>query len=121
MPMNEVAVLVVDDEPLIRLDIVEALEDQGFLVFSASTAREAIQVLNDHPSIGVLFTDIDMPGDMDGLALAAAVSDRWPPVKIIVTSGMRKVSADSLPAHSRFIPKPYDPSAIVRFMCEATC
>lgn len=114
--MNDVAVLVVEDEPLIRLDIVEALEEKGFAVFSAATAKEAIRILDEQPSISILFTDIDMPGDMDGLALAAAVSDRWPPVRIIVTSGMRKVGAGSLPPRSRFIPKPYDPSAIASLL-----
>ncbi|WP_337250482.1 response regulator [Metarhizobium album] len=96
------------------------LEEKGFVVFSAATAKEAIRILAEQPSISVLFTDIDMPGDMDGRALTAAVSDRWPPVRIIVTSGMNKLGAGSLPARSRFIPKPYDPSAIVRVIQDRT-
>ena len=112
-----IAVLVVEDEPLTRIDIVSALEDGGFLVFEAANADEAIVVLEQHTEIQALFTDIDMPGSMDGLKLAAAVRDRWPPVKIIVTSGHRAMNDDSLPVAGRFFSKPYDPSRVIH-ACE---
>jgi len=79
-----VSVLVVEDEALIRLDFASELETEGFEVFEAANADQAIVLLVAEPSIRVMFTDIDMPGSMDGLKLAAAVHDRWPPVKIIV-------------------------------------
>jgi CheY-like chemotaxis protein len=64
--------------------------------------------LEGRRDITIVFTDIEMPGSMDGLKLAAAVRGRWPPIKIIATSGLNMVSEDDLPAGSRFIPKPYN-------------
>lgn len=101
-------VLVVEDEILIRLGIIGELEDAGFKVFEAADADAAISLLMANPDIGLLFTDIDMPGSMDGLMLAMAVRDRWPPVKIIVTSGQVMVSEVDLPAGGRFFAKPYN-------------
>lgn len=109
-------VLVVEDEPLVRMGIVDFLEDHGFDVYEASNADEAIDVLIKHLEIRVMFTDIDMPHGMDGLKLAAAVRERWPPIKIIVTSGYRIVRDEELPVETRFFPKPYDPEAISRIM-----
>ncbi|NSZ77102.1 MULTISPECIES: response regulator [Agrobacterium] len=106
-------VLVVEDEVILRMDIVQALEDHGFEVLEASNADGAIILLNAHPGIRLMFTDIDMPGSMDGLKLAAVVRDRWPPVKIIITSGHRAISDDTLPVVGRFFSKPYDPSRII--------
>lgn len=74
-----ITVLVVEDEVIIRMDISSALEAAGFRVLEAGNADEAITILHQSPDIQVLFTDIDMPGSMDGLKLAAAVRDRWPP------------------------------------------
>lgn len=102
-----ITVLIVEDEPLIRMDIAGELEDLGFIVLEAANAAEAITVLATNAEIQILFTDVDMPGSMDGLALAAAVRNRWPPVKIIVTSGLRQVVEDDLPSNSRFFDKPY--------------
>jgi CheY-like chemotaxis protein len=101
-------VLVVEDETLIRMGIVGELEDAGFKVFEASDADAAIKLLEAHPEIGLLFTDVDMPGSMDGLKLAAAVRNRWPPVRIVVTSGHMKILTEHLPPGSRFIAKPYE-------------
>jgi len=113
MTHARIAVLVVEDEPLTRIDIVSALEDGGFLVFEAANADEAIVVLEQHTEIQALFTDIDMPGSMDGLKLAAAVRDRWPPIKIIVTSGHRSILEENLPIDGRFFSKPYNPERII--------
>ena len=110
---EEIAVLVVEDEPLIRIDVVGQLEDEGYRVFEAATADQAIGILEDEPSIRLLFTDIDMPGSMDGLKLAAAVRDRWPPVKIVVTSGHRSIDVADLPDGSIFFSKPYRHKAVV--------
>jgi CheY-like chemotaxis protein len=112
-------VLVVEDEPLVRMDIVDQLKDRGFAVFEAGTAKEALDLLLDHPEIEVLFTDVDMPGGMDGLRLAAAVRDRWPPTRIIITSGHRDVSGDDMPGDSLFLRKPYTAEAVVLTVREA--
>ena len=113
-----VTVLVVEDEPLIRMDIADQLQDLGFKVLEAANAREAVAMLAANDDIQVMFTDVDMPGGMDGLKLAAAVRDRWPPVKIIVTSGHRRVSIDDLPDDSRFMPKPYTGREVATAMRE---
>lgn len=115
---DRVAVLVVDDEVLVRLDVADQLRDAGYDVFEASNADEAIEILNVTSSIRLLFTDIDMPGTMDGLKLAAAVRDRWPPVKIIVTSGHRIVDIAEMPDGSMFFSKPYPHLAVLKSMRE---
>jgi len=105
-------VLVVEDEILIRMGIAGDLEDEGFVVFEAADADAAIVMLHAQPSINLLLTDIDMPGSMDGLKLAKAVRDRWPPVRIIVASGHSEITEAELPSGGRFFPKPYSGSAI---------
>jgi CheY-like chemotaxis protein len=79
----------------------------GFEVVEAKNADDAIAILEQRNDIGLIFTDIDMPGSMDGLKLAHFVKDRWPPIKIIATSGHAKISANDLPEGGRFMPKPY--------------
>ncbi len=119
---EKIAVLVVEDEPITRMDVVEQLEESGFKVFEAPDANRAIKILEANSAIRVLFTDIDMPGSMDGLKLAAAVRDRWPPIRIVVASGLRKINVDSLPADSRFFTKPYsviEIAATMRSMVQA--
>ena len=107
------AVLVVDDEAIILIGICDELTDLGFTVYEACNARAAIDQLLLHPEIQILFTDIDMPGDMDGLRLAKLVRGRWPPVKIIITSGKHCFTHKDLPIVGRFISKPYDPVSVV--------
>lgn len=118
MTQKGTTVIVVEDESLVRLDIVMSLEDEGFIVIEASNADEAIDLLNAHPEIRLMFTDIDMPGSMDGLKLAAAVRDRWPPVKIIVASGHRQLSDRLLPVEGKFFSKPYDHGRVIATMRE---
>ncbi|WP_312366129.1 response regulator [Ensifer sp.] len=113
-----ITVLVVEDEVLVRMDIAMSLEDEGFTVFEASNADEAIEILNARSDIRLMFTDIDMPGSIDGLKLAEAVRDRWPPIKIIVTSGHRQLSDDRLPVEGRFFSKPYDHARVITTMRE---
>lgn len=104
-------VLIVEDDVLIRLNIAEELGDEGFQVVEASNADEAIHIRQQQRDIHLLFTDIDMPGSMDGLKLAAFVRDRWPPVKIIVTSG--KHQRPEVPSDVLFVPKPYRPPHLI--------
>ncbi|TAX87326.1 response regulator [Rhizobium leguminosarum] len=118
MTQEGITVIVVEDETLVRLDIVMSLENEGFVVLEASNSDEAIDILNTHPEIRLMFTDIDMPGSMDGLKLAAAVRDRWPPVKIIVASGHRQLSDELLPVKGRFFSKPYEHGRIIGAMRE---
>ncbi|MBU2359166.1 MAG: response regulator [Alphaproteobacteria bacterium] len=101
------AVLVVEDEPLIRMDAVDMITNAGFWTYEASSADQAIALMDQHADIGILFTDIEMPGTMDGLKLAAYVRDRWPPVLIIIASGAVGLDRSTFPAGASFFPKPY--------------
>lgn len=100
-------VLVVEDEFLVRMDAIEVIEGGGFEVVEAKNADEAIAILEQRDDIVLIFTDIDMPGSMDGLKLSHFVKGRWPPIKIIATSGHAKITANDLPEGVRFMPKPY--------------
>jgi DNA-binding NtrC family response regulator len=111
-----ITVLIVEDEPLIRLDIAGELADMGFNVLEAENAEEAIAILTSDRDVQIIFTDVDMPGALDGLNLAAAVRDRWPPIKIIVTSGLRRVAVDGLPADALFVDKPYQADELAASM-----
>jgi CheY-like chemotaxis protein len=102
-----VGVLIVEDELLIRMDTASVIEDAGFAVYEASSADEAIHILEKHQDIRFIFTDVHMPGSMDGLKLAHYVRGRWPPIKIIVTSGRVKVREEDLPSGGVFFDKPY--------------
>jgi two-component system, response regulator PdtaR len=95
----------VEDEAIVRDLVAEELEDAGFTVVIAVNADHAISILENRLDIHLVFTDIDMPGSMDGLKLAAAVRDRWPPIHIIITTG--KARPLEIPANALFIPKPY--------------
>ena len=107
-----VTVLVVEDEPLIRIGAVDLVEDLGFETIEASSADEAIAILEERSDIRIVFTDIHMAGSMDGLELAAYVRDRWPPIIFIVVSGERKPTASEMPEGAYFFAKPYDASEV---------
>jgi len=94
------------------------IEDAGFEVLEAANADEAILILENRSDIRIVFTDVHMPGSMDGLRLAHAVRDRWPPIKLIVTSGQMMVSESELPTGGRFFSKPYQASEISRVLNE---
>jgi two-component system, response regulator PdtaR len=100
-------VLVVEDDALLRMFAIEMLEDAGFHVIEAENADAAIGLLESRADIRFIFTDIDMPGSMNGLKLAHAVADRWPPIRIVATSGHFKVREGDLPVGGRFLAKPY--------------
>jgi two-component system, response regulator PdtaR len=106
-------VLVVEDEPLLRMLAVEVVEEAGFVAIEAHDADEAVVLLESRADITLLFTDINMPGSMDGLKLAHAVRDRWPPIKILVVSGKHQLKSSDLPSNSCFVGKPYQASAMV--------
>jgi CheY-like chemotaxis protein len=106
------SVLVVEDEALLLITIADELRDFGYVVFEATNADRAIEILEAQPDIGILFTDFNMPGSMDGLKLSMAVRKRWPPVKIIVTSGKVGDNGLTLPLGGVFMPKPYTADAV---------
>jgi CheY-like chemotaxis protein len=106
-------VLVVEDELLVRLNAVSILEDAGFDTLQAGCADEAIALLESRKDITVVFTDIHMPGSMDGMRLAHAIRHRWPPVELILTSGLVQVREEDLPERGHFLSKPYDGSRLI--------
>jgi CheY-like chemotaxis protein len=113
-------ILIVEDDSLVRWNAADMFEEAGFKVLQAASADEAIVLLETRSDITVVFTDIDMPGSMNGIKLAHAVRGRWPPIKIIATSGHFKVGDGDLPTGGRFIQKPYSSSQVVRIIHELT-
>jgi CheY-like chemotaxis protein len=100
-------VLIVEDEMIVRLIGSDTLADAGYEVVEAETADEALRILDQHGDIEVLFTDIRMPGSMNGLELARVVHERWPAVKILITSGDTFPQDSEIADHGRFLAKPY--------------
>lgn len=100
-------ILVVEDEPLIRLGMASLVEESGFVAVEAANADAAIRVLERHRDIRIVITDVDMPGSMDGIRLAHFVRERWPPVQLIVISGQVGAEKAELPPGTRFFTKPW--------------
>ena len=113
-------VLIVEDEFLLRMDAADMIAAAGFEVVEAANAAKAIEILEARPDITVVFTDVQLPGLMDGLRLARAVSGRWPPIKIVATSGHIAVRATDLPEGGRFLPKPYSSMQVAGVLREVT-
>lgn len=107
---------MVEDHPVQRMAIAEALVEAGFEALESGSAAEAIRVLEARSDIHLVFTDVEMPGTMDGVELAHYIRNRWPPVKLIVVSGKRALSAATLPAEANFFSKPYLETTIVETM-----
>jgi two-component system, response regulator PdtaR len=106
-------ILIVEDEFLISEYLRGILEGAGYNVVATFDADEAIAVLETDPEIKVVITDINLRGSMDGLRLAAAIRDRWPPIHLIVAAGQAYASSSALPPGSLFVPKPYGPDEIL--------
>lgn len=98
--------LVVDDEPLILMDTSDMISDEGYAVIEASSADEAFAFLESHPSLQLLFTDVQMPGQLNGFELARMVQERWPHIHVVVASGAARPGPDDLPSNASFIAKP---------------
>jgi CheY-like chemotaxis protein len=105
-------VLVVEDESLIRSTATNMVEEAGFEAIAAADADEAIRILESRNDISAVFTDVQMPGSMNGLRLAWVVRNRWPPVALILTSGQTDLRSTELPSGGRFLRKPYLPSQV---------
>jgi CheY-like chemotaxis protein len=107
-----ILVLVVDDEPLVRMLGADILEDAGFGVVEAGDAAEALEKLKDHPDVSVLFTDINMPGALDGLDLARVVHESRPDIRLLIASGRVRPDPGDLPA-GQFVAKPWDAEDVI--------
>ena len=113
-------ILIVEDEALVRLSAVGMLEDAGFRMIEAVNSDEALEFLEADSEVRLLFADVNMPGTIDGLALARQVRDRWPHIGIIVVSGQVMPQPHELPAGSRFHRKPYDAYTVLGHARELT-
>jgi CheY-like chemotaxis protein len=118
-PMS--AVLVVEDEPLTRMAATALITDAGWKTLEAADAQEALKVLREHPEVKVLFTDVDMPGPLDGIRLAECVHRDHPEIELVVTSGQHHISEDALPDEGTFLPKPYAQAELVRTLRAKLC
>jgi CheY-like chemotaxis protein len=116
MHEGRAVVLVVEDDTIIRMSAVDLVQSAGYVALEAADADEAIRILESRADIDLVFTDVQMPGTMDGIRLSHYIRDRWPPVKLIVASGNAIVAESNLPAGSRFFSKPYDDRSITDAM-----
>ncbi len=116
MNKGKQVVLVVEDSPIIRMGAVDLVLSAGYEAIEAADADEAIRILEQRDDIDLVFTDVQMPGTMDGIKLSHYIRDRWPPVKLIVASGAAILEQSNLPLGSRFFSKPYDDTTIIEAM-----
>ena len=113
-------VLIVEDDPHLRMLAVDMVEDAGYEALEAAHALDAIAILETRFDIHLVFSDVDMPGGMDGVRLAALIRDRWPPIHIILTSGFFDATHADLPADTMFFRKPYSADEVVAAMRRVT-
>lgn len=118
MSVLTATILVVEDELLIRMDVVDRLQTEGFQTLEAGTGQDALNQMEGDGQIDIVFTDVDMPGNVNGIVLAHKVRERWPSVGIIVTSGQAVIDSDALPEGARFFAKPYEMKAIFATIAE---
>ena len=117
MKSDRVVVIIVEDELLIRLMAADVFAEAGYLVLEADSADEALSVLEaEADNVDVLFTDVHMPGELDGLALAHHTMRRWPWIGQLITSGRAHPAVNSMPEGSRFLPKPYRTGEIIEHL-----
>lgn len=114
-------VLVVEDETLVNWDVADALRDAGFTVLQAYSGDEALEILEDNRDVRVVFTDVNLPGNTDGVALTKLIEDRYPRIEVLVTSAHRRPEVEQLEVVSqlgRFVQKPYPTGAVTRRISE---
>lgn len=116
MNNGKAVVLVVENSAIIRMGAVELVKSAGYEALEARDSDEAILILEQRQDIDLVFTDVQMPGTMDGIKLAHFIRNRWPPVKLMVASGNAILEESSLPQGSKFFPKPYDEHTIIEAM-----
>ncbi len=118
-PQDRLVVLVVDDELLVQMTAVDELEEAGFYVLEAANTDVALMVLEARSDdVHVLFTDVNMPGSMDGMALAEKVHQRWPHIRLLISSGYARPHPDEIPDHGHFVPKPYRGTTLVHHIVQ---
>lgn len=105
---GKILVLIVEDEPHIRVDVSDYIQDEGLAALEAATAAEALSILSSRNDIDVVFTDVTMPGSLDGIEFSQLVARNWPDIRLIMTSGMVRPVRKELAAGTVFFPKPYD-------------
>jgi|EndMetStandDraft_6_1072998.scaffolds.fasta_scaffold66840_2 CheY-like chemotaxis protein len=110
--------LVVDDEPLIRMDIADIISDAGYHVVEAATADEALAFLEKYSSLQLLFTDVQTGSDLDGFELARKIAERWPNIEVVVASGARVPKEGELPGNASFIRKPFSAETVLETLQE---
>jgi two-component system, response regulator PdtaR len=111
--MSKAVILVVEDSPLILMGALDLVSSAGYEGVGAASADEAIAILEARPNIHLVFTDVEMPGSIDGVKLAHYIRDRWPPIKLIVASGRTILEESHLPTGSVFFTKPYDNNSVI--------
>lgn len=116
--MSDPIALVVDDEPLILMDTADIVASAGYHVIEARSADEAFELLARYRSVKLLMTDVQMPGTMDGLALARYVSEHWPEVHVVVASGAVTPKDGELPQGARFLGKPLNQALVLETLQE---
>ncbi|NKQ85244.1 response regulator [Rhizobium ruizarguesonis] len=116
MKYGKAVVLVVEDSMIIRMSAVDLVLSAGYEALEACDADEAIRILEARNDIDLVFTDVQMPGTMDGIKVSHYIRDRWPPVRLIIASGAAILEESDLPTGSRAFSKPYDNHAITDAM-----
>jgi DNA-binding NtrC family response regulator len=106
-------VLIVEDEAFIRMLGAEILEEAGFKVVEANDADEALGILREHDDVRLVFSDVDMPGSMDGLGLTKFVHERWPTIRLLLTSGRQHLEEEVIPDDGKFVSKPWSADALI--------
>jgi len=111
---GKTTVLVVEDETIVRMHGMDILEDAGFEVLEAGNADEAMTILGKHDDVRLLFSDVDMPGSMNGLKLAQLVHERWPTIRLLLTSGHHQLLEATLPDSGKFVSKPWTQEVLIK-------
>ncbi|MCG5249633.1 response regulator [Methylorubrum extorquens] len=104
---------MIEDEPVLRIEISDMLEDEGFEVVEATNVENAIHILETRPDIRIVYMDLDMPNGVDGVKIAAAIRDRWPPIEIVLTASRIDGARLLLPVRAKFFPKPVNRARVM--------
>ncbi|MEI5689123.1 MULTISPECIES: response regulator [Sphingomonas] len=115
-PLKRWPVLVVEDEPILRLDAISMVEKAGFEAVEALSSADAIQLLEERLDIRLVYMDLDMPRSRKGIEIAAAIRKRWPPIEIILTAAYFTRESVELPERAEFYSKPIDHDEVIAAM-----
>ena len=119
-PINRQPVLVIEDEPVLRLYVLDVVEEAGFDPVEAASAGDAIRILEQRPDIRIVYMDLDMPHGVKGIEVAAAIRNRWPPIEIILTAAFFTRGNIELPERAEFYPKPIQRDQLISAMQRMT-